>query len=214
MSSAIRVVLRAVGSLAAASLVLAVAARRAGAAPEARLKGCVPAGAIARARLVGPLPPGERLSLVIALPMRNKADYDERARRVSDRNDPLYGRFLTPDEFAARYGPTQADYDAVVAFARARGLTVTAKYPNRMTLGLAATARIVERAFRIRLLQYRAADGRVFYAPDREPSVPAPVAQRITGVLGLDNAVVLRPLRTGTGRVVRPTTIPAIPKPE
>ena len=40
-------------------------------------------------------------------------ELDELLQRLYDPKDPLYGQFLTSTEFADRFGPSQADYDAV-----------------------------------------------------------------------------------------------------
>ena len=39
---------------------------------------------------------------------------------------PNYHHYLTPEQFTERFGPTEQDYQAVIAFAKANGLTVTA----------------------------------------------------------------------------------------
>ena len=81
----------------------------------------------------------------------------------------------------------------MLAFARARGLTVTSTTPNRLLVNVSGPASAVEAAFAVHLLRYENADGRVFHAPDAEPAIPAALAGRLSGVIGLANDVVLRP---------------------
>lgn len=181
--------------LAAGSLPSASAASQ----PEpVRLSGHIPA-AIATAQVLGRVAPTERIQFAFVLPLRNQAELDGLLRRLYDPADPEYGLYLTPEEFTERFGPTQADYDAVKAYAAARGLKVAGTHPNRTILDVEAPAPAVEAAFGLHLLRYRARDGHAFYAPDTDPSVPAEIAHRIVGMVGLDNAVSPRPLGIGTG---------------
>lgn len=154
-----------------------------------RLPGHAPA-AVATARALGRVAAQEPIHLALTLPLRDQADLDDLLARLYNPSDPLYGQYLTSAQFAERYGPTQADYDAVAAFARSRGLTVTATHSNRAVLDVAGPAGMVEAAFGLHLLRYQGADGRLFHAPDAVPAVPADIAARLTGVVGLDDAQV------------------------
>lgn len=158
-----------------------------------RLTGHVPRAAIAHARLLGRVAPQEGISLALSLPVRDQVGLDSLLRRLYTPGDPMQGRFLTPDEFAQRFGPTAEDYAAVAAFARRSGLAVTGTHPNRLLLDVAGPAGAVERALGVHLRQYRSARGRVFRAPDSEPSVPAALAGRLASVVGLDTLAVRRP---------------------
>ena len=165
-----------------------------------RLTGHVPRAAIAQARPLGRVAPQESISLALTLPLRDRAGLDALLRRLYAPGDPMQGRFLTPDEFTRRFGPTAEDYAAVAGFARRRGLTVTGTHPNRLVLDVAGPAGAVESALGVRLRRYRGAQGRLFRAPDSEPSVPAALAGRLAGVVGLDTLAVRRPhLRPALG---------------
>ena len=82
-----------------------------------RLYGHVPDRAIAAARWKGRLGSETALSMTIALPLRNQQELQVLLSRLYDVSDPLYGRYLSPQEFTDRFGPTQADYDAVAGYA-------------------------------------------------------------------------------------------------
>ena len=135
----------------------------------------------------------EPITFAISLPLRNPAELRELIGRLTDPNDPQYGQYLTPVEFHARYSPTQADYDATVAFAKAHGLTVVRTHPNRLLLDVAAPAGAVEQAFGVRLQHFRTPQGLVFRAPAAEPVIPAALSGRIEGLIGLDDLAVSRP---------------------
>ena len=158
-----------------------------------RLTGHVLRAAMARARFVGRVSPLETVPLALTLPLRDPAGLSDLLGRLYTPGDPMQGRFLTPDEFAQRFGPTPEDYAAVADFARRAGLTVTGTHPNRLILDVAGPASAVESALRVHLGRYRGASGRLFRAPDADPSVPAVLAGRLAGVVGLDTFAVHRP---------------------
>jgi kumamolisin len=137
--------------------------------------------------------PQARVDIALTLPFRDKAGLDDYTTHLFDPADPLYHHYLTAQEINARFGPTQADYDAVVAFAKSQGLTVTHTSPNRLLLDVSAPAATVETAFGVRLMQFQDKNGRIFHAPDREPSVPAAIAPRLLGIIGMDNDAVAVP---------------------
>ena len=179
-----------------------------------RLRGHVPTKALAAAKALGELASDTQISMAIVLPLRNQAELQDLLGKIYNPVDPLYGHYLTPQEFTDRFGPTQADYDAVTAYARSLGLTITGTHPNRTLLDVSGSAGTVEAAFTLHLGRYQAPDGREFHAPDNDPEVPDAIASRIVGVVGLDNAAVWHahnrvvsaaemaqssPLQTGTG---------------
>ena len=177
----------------AALALLGLSAGAALAAPPARvaLAGhLAPAAALVGSHILGRLRASAPVSLALTLPLRDEARLDDFLARVSDPADPEFGQYLTPAQFADAYSPTPADYAAVAAYARSQGLSVTATHPNRLVLDVSGPSAAVEAAFGVSLLQYQAADGRVFHAPDREPSVPSALAGKLLAVAGLEDAEV------------------------
>jgi kumamolisin len=158
-----------------------------------RLPGHVPTKALASAKLLGGLAPDTQIPMAIVLPLRNQVKLQELLERIYDPVDQLYGHYLTPKEFTDRFGPTQADYDAVTVYARNLGFTVTRTHSNRTILDVSGPAGTVEAAFTIHFQRYQTPNGREFYAPDNDPEVPGSIASLIVGVVGLDNAAVWHP---------------------
>ena len=173
-----------------ATLSLSTAAGAADVAP--RLPGHIPS-LVAQSNLVGSVPAQDVIDLAISLPLRNEAQLESLLRHISDPADPQYGKYLTTAQFTAQFGPTQADYDAVTAFARAQGLTISASAPNRLILNVSGTAQTVQTAFNVKLKQYKAPDGRIFRTPDQNPTIPAALSGKVLGVIGLDTAAVMVP---------------------
>jgi subtilase family serine protease len=149
------------------------------------LHGSVPP-VVAQLQPLANLPGTNRLDLAIGLPLRNGAELSELLRQLYDPASTNYHKYLQPAEFAARFGPTEEDYQAVQDFARSNGLAVIDTYPNHLVLGLRGSAADVERAFGVTLRTYRhPTEARNFFAPDTEPSLPANL--RVTSIEGLSD---------------------------
>jgi uncharacterized repeat protein (TIGR01451 family) len=178
--------------LPAAALLLFLAAP-AQAADRQQLHGHVPP-AIARLHLQtnGSLPDAARLNLAIALPLTHQADLKNLLQQLYDPTSPGYRKFIKPDQFAARFGPSQADYDALKQFASDNALTVTKIYPNRILLDLNVSVADIKRVFHVNIVTYpHPLEHRAFFAPDAEPSIASAIP--ILHISGLDNYLVPRP---------------------
>ena len=63
---------------------------------------------------VGRLPATQSMRLVLVLPHSNQAALENPLNNLYDPSNPAYRQFLTVEEFTARFGPSEEDYDAVV----------------------------------------------------------------------------------------------------
>ncbi len=138
------------------------------------------------ARSIGPLSTTQTLNLVIALPLRNQDQLDQLLGNLYDPSSPSYRQFLTVEQFTEQFGPTQQDYDAVVNFAKANGLTVVGTSPNRVNVQVSGSVAKIQSAFHVNLGVYQhPTENRSFYAPDREPTTS--LSFSLWHVSGLDN---------------------------
>jgi kumamolisin len=155
----------------------------------------------AKAKRLGRVAGESRLRLSVSLPLRNPDALQALLKRLYDPGDPSFGRYLTPDEFARRFGPSQADYEAVADYFAGKGFKIARRHANRLLLTLEGRADVAEAAFDVRLHRYRDASGREFRAPDRAPALPKAIAARLLHISGLDDAAPKRPhLRIGARR--------------
>ena len=132
------------------------------------------------------LPATNQLSLAIGLPLRNQGALSNLLQQLYDPASPAYHHYLTPAQFTEQFGPTERDYQAVIAFAKANGLTVTGTHPNRLLLDVGGAVADIEKTFHVILGVYQhPKESRLFYAPDAEPSVDLTVP--LSHVCGLDD---------------------------
>jgi kumamolisin len=148
------------------------------------------------------------MRLVLVLPHRNEAELTALLKELYDPSSASYHKFLTVEEFTARFGPSQEDYDAAIRFAEANGLTVVGTSRNRMNLDVTGPVANVEAAFHLTMGTYQHPTGnRTFFAPDREPTPN--LAVQLWHIAGLDNystptpAFVRRDASTASPALVR-----------
>jgi len=146
-----------------------------------------------QAPLVGQLPAKQTIHFDVVLALRDRAGLETFVQEVNDSTSPSYHQFLTPQEFTARFGPSQKDWDALVAFAKASGFQIVGGSRDAMDLRMTGTVAAIERAFHVTLGVYQhPAENRTFYAPDREPTVNLRFS--LWHVSGLDNYSIPHPM--------------------
>jgi len=138
------------------------------------------------ARPIGRLPAEQVMSLDLVLPLRDKEGLENFLSDLYDPASPSYKHYLTPAEFTARFGPTQKDYNAVLAFAKANGLKVTGGSRDGMDVQVKGSVSAIETAFHVNMRTFQhPTESREFYGPDREPVINLPFS--LWHVSGLDN---------------------------
>ena len=142
----------------------------------------------------GRLPATQSLRFDIVLPVRDQVGLESLIRELYDPASPYYHHFITPQEFTARFGPTQQDWDALVAFAKTSGFEIVGGTRDGRDLWLTGTVANVENAFHVTMTVYQdpTEEGRTFYSADREPTTNLPFA--LWHVTGLNNDAKPHPL--------------------
>jgi len=156
-----------------------------------RLSGHVPNKAVSDAKFLHHLDATTHVPVTFVLPLRNREELEELIERIYDPTDEAHhGKYLTTEEFAERFAPTEEDYENVIAYANSLGLAVKGTHSNRTLVNIAGPTESIEKAFNLHLHQYQKSNGRIFHAPDNDPEVPASIASIIHGIVGLDNHAV------------------------
>jgi subtilase family serine protease len=141
---------------------------------------------------LGHLPESQSLHFDVVLALRHQPELLNFLADIYDPSSPNYRQYVTPAQFTARFGPSQEDFDAVLQFAKANGLTVTGGSRDSMDIQMTGTVGAVERAFHVQINLYQhPTEDRTFFAPDREPTVDLPF--QLWHVTGLDNYSIPQP---------------------
>jgi kumamolisin len=150
-----------------------------------KLPGSAPA-AIADAHSVGAVPADERFDITVLV--RRRASLPVHALDAS----LTRRRYLTREEHAATYGASDADLDAVAAFAAQAGLAVVERRPAGRSIVLSGTASQIGAAFQTTMERVEHAGGmsRRRTAPIQ---IPPQIADIVVGVFGIEDTPIARP---------------------
>jgi subtilase family serine protease len=173
----------------AAALALAIGSLEA--APAQTLLNHVP-HAVSASRELGPVAATSTLNLAIGLPLRNREELDSLVEQIADPQSANYRHYLSSSEFTERFGPSQEDYDELIAFVRKNDLTVSGTHANRMILDVTGPVGAINKAFHISLTMFDHSTRGRFFAPDRNPSLDLDV--QVLDISGLDNFLVPKPM--------------------
>jgi len=145
-----------------------------------------------QAPFVGPVPGSQVMRLVFVLPLRHQPELKNFLQELYDAFNPAYRQFLTVEDFTARFGPSQEDYDAVIQFAKANGLAVVSTSRNRINIDVIAPVANIEKALHITMSVYQ--------RPDRKPHL-------LRSRPGAHRGVAVRSLaHRGAGQLFDPTS--------
>lgn len=135
----------------------------------------------------------QQLQLSVALNLRNRDQLNQLLQEQNNPLSPLYHQYLTPQQFADLFGPTQDTVNQVVSYLRSQGMHVGTVSSNHTLINASGSVATVEKAFNLSISDY-SYDGRSVYAPTSEPSVPASLSGMIVNISGLDNVAHYRSL--------------------
>jgi subtilase family serine protease len=146
------------------------------------------------ASVSGLLPEATPMNVTIALRPRDPAGLQSFATDVSTPGSSIYGQYLTPAQFAARFGPTPSQISEVQSSLRAHGLAPGPVSPNGLSIPVSATAGRVEHAFALSLARVTLPGARAAIANSVAPLLDANIAGVVQSVVGLDTLAHPRPL--------------------
>jgi hypothetical protein len=137
----------------------------------------------------GPAPatlPVQRLILVLKNSPEQGYALDELLKEQQDRSSPNYHKWLTPEEFGAQFGASDADIKTIKAWLGSHGFTIdyTAKGGN--LIEFSGTAADVQSAFHTSIHRYEL-NGKSYFANETDPSIPAALEPAVVGVAALNN---------------------------
>ena len=142
---------------------------------------------------IAPVQAQQPIAFGFTLPLRNQAALEALLQAQRNPSSPHYRQYLSAQQFVSQYGPTQVDYDRVIAFARSHGFTVTRTFANRLLVNVRGNSSSINQAFALQMQMHQHADqtGK-YYAPDVEPTVDSSLP--ILSVVGLSTRDLPKPM--------------------
>ncbi len=162
-------------------------------------------------RVLGALPTARPLSVDVSLSPADPAALEAFDEAVTTPGSPSFRHFLTPGQFAARFGPAAGAIGATRSWLEGEGLSVGATARDGLLIPVSGSASRLAAAFGIGFDQDRLSTGRIVREPTAPPSVPRALAGVVQGVVGLDDLAVSTPqmVRPVDGRAHAPASAPA-----
>lgn len=137
----------------------------------------------------GRVAPSLRLSyvtLMLGPSGSQQAELDQLLTEQRDSSSPNYHHWLSPEEFAQRFGVSRNDLNKISTWLEGQGLTIAAVARGRNWIAVNGDAARIENAFRTEIHEY-AVNGKTHFANAVEPSVPAAFAGIVTALRGLND---------------------------
>ncbi len=138
---------------------------------------------------LGPAEPSQELAYVTLMLQPSPAQQSALEGLLANQQTPSspdYRKWLTPEQYADRFGLTRNDIARIVGWLESAGLKVNDVARGRHWITFTGTAARVGSAFRTEIHRY-GVDGGVHYANATEPSVPAALAGIVAAIRGLDD---------------------------
>lgn len=156
--------------------------------------------------------PGTQVTLTVAMKLRNADQLQSLLRSVYTSGNARYHQFLTPQQFAAQFGPSADTIAKLTSHFQKDGFTVTRSATGQ--LKISGSVQAVQAEFGVRMHEYAEAatadtPAFRFRAPDRAAAYSADISGSIQGVVGFSTQPrfhpnIVRPLRQSMARRVIP----------
>jgi subtilase family serine protease len=137
---------------------------------------------------------GQQVNFRVALKLRDAGHAEQLVQSLSDPASASYTKYLTPEQFNARFAPSDAAVTRVRNFLKSAGITVTGVADGNRWVAATASADKVNAAFATSLKTYRW-QGHTLKAPAKALSVPASIAGDVLAVSGLTDTIAQPNLR-------------------
>lgn len=121
------------------------------------------------------------VTLVFRPSATQQQDLDNLLAQQQDRSSPDYHKWLTPAQFANRFGMTPGDIQRVIAWLQSQGFAVTSVANNRNEISFDGTVSQIEVVFGTEIHHYLV-DGEIHFANATNPSVPAALAESVLSI--------------------------------
>jgi len=147
-------------------------------APRSSAKGGVPAVDMGLASST------DQVELALTLNVANKADLQAFVASTVDASSSNFHRFITPEQFAKRYGQSEAAVQQLRSYLTAHGLSVTKVFNNRLVVMVRGSNAQVSQLFGTPIHSF-AANGIRYQKPVGAVTIPAELQGLVHAVVGL-----------------------------
>ncbi|HEX8925104.1 MAG TPA: protease pro-enzyme activation domain-containing protein, partial [Terriglobales bacterium] len=145
--------------------------------------------------------PASRMLMLLSRTEAQQSALDKLLEEQQTPGSTNYRRWLTPEEFGAKFGASDADVQKVTSWLVSKGFTVENVSASKSMIEFSGTAGQVRSAFQTELHTYALPTG-TYTANNSDPQIPAALAPVVSGFVSLNNFP-RRPFSQVRGGVVR-----------
>jgi subtilase family serine protease len=127
-----------------------------------------------------------RITLMLRRTPEQRAALGRLLDEQQNPTSPDYHRWLTAQEFGARFGASQNSLGEVLAWLREQGLELESTAFGRGWIVATGTVHQAENAFRTEIHWYRVG-GKLHFAPATAPTIPPELERIVASIRGLDD---------------------------
>jgi uncharacterized protein (TIGR03437 family) len=124
------------------------------------------------------------VTMVLKPSASQQADLDHLLAQLQDPSSPDYHRWLTPEQYADRFGVSQPDIDKIAAWLGQHSLMVKSVAHARNLIAFGGTAAQIQAAFGVAIHHYLV-NGVQHFANANDPTVPAAFQSVVLGLYAL-----------------------------
>jgi uncharacterized protein (TIGR03437 family) len=137
----------------------------------------------------GPADPSRKLGYVTIHLAPSAAQQAELEKLLDEQRDPAspnYRKWLTPEQFAERFGASRNDMAKIAQWLESEGLTVERQSRSRNWIAFSGTASRIGQALKTEFRRYEV-HSQEHFGNASAPSVPTTLAGMVSGFAGLDD---------------------------
>jgi len=137
----------------------------------------------------GPVDPSFKLSYMTLLTVPSASQQraiDQLLAQQQDPRSPLYHKWLTPEQYADRFGLSPNDIQKITTWLQSQGFSISSVARGRNWVTFSGTAAQAESAFQTQIHNFDVA-GEKHFSNITPPSIPAALSGVVTGIRGLND---------------------------
>ena len=143
-----------------------------------RLQSAIDQGAVVASQ------PLSRITLFFNRTAAQQAELDALLVQQQDPSSPDYHKWLTLEQYAERFGVSEADMAKTAQWLQGQGFAIVERAPSRTYIAFSGTTGQVQAAFGTEIHSY-VVKGETHFANSSEPSLPRALAEVTLGIRGL-----------------------------
>ncbi len=148
------------------------------------------------------------VTLVVGPSASQQAVLEQLLAQQQDRSSPYYHKWLTPEQYAARFGMNQNDVSKLTAWLQSQGFGIVSVPRGRNEVIFSGTASQIQSAFNTEIHHYEI-NGEKHVANSTAISVPVALNGVVTGIRGISDfrpkPMYARPVSSGKSRGPHPS---------